>query len=159
MNEHEAVGLGRVAVRDPWEKLVMRNSFGFWVFAAIDIGSLVTPDLSEGTQYIQVKTPGGVLLCAATEQDPNNLNGRNVLRAVPGDWISYVNGVLGVVSDEYFNLKYPGFAAPGDNTGQFYVPLNSDSLHTTPPSISQVGYIPVTKLGTSIEVEPGPPPY
>tara|TARA_R110000824_G_scaffold51836_1_gene144256 strand:+ start:528 stop:938 length:411 start_codon:yes stop_codon:yes gene_type:complete len=129
MNAYEAVGLGRVAVRDPWEKLVMRNSFGFWVFAAINLNSLVTPDSSEGTQYIQVKSPGGVLLCAAKEQDPNNLNGRNVLRADPGDWISYVDRVLGVVSNEYFNLKYPGYAAAAANTTQSYVPVNSNSLN------------------------------
>jgi hypothetical protein len=131
MNAHEAVGLGRVAVRDPKEKIVMRNSFGFWVFGAINLNSLVTPDLIEGTQYLKVQDPNGVILCAASEQDPNNLNAKNVLMVSQGDWITYVGGELGFVSNEYFNLRYPGFLAPAANTATSYVPVNSNSLNTS----------------------------
>ena len=128
MNEHEALGLGLLSVREPLTKVVMRNQLGEMVFADINMDALVAPEGDTGTKYFKVFHPHGIILCGFSDFDPNNLTKQNVYLAEQGSWVSYVNGILLPVSDEYFNLKYPGVAAPDSNSAQAYVPLNSEFL-------------------------------
>ena len=143
MNEHEALGFGLLSIREPFTKVVLRNQFGEMVFAGINTDALVAPEGNTGTKYFKVFHPQGIILCGASDFDPNNLTRQNVQKVHQGDWVSVVGGVLASVSDEYFNLKYPGVAAPDPNSAKAYVPLSSDFIKEYPESINKAGFVPV----------------
>jgi hypothetical protein len=134
MKAYEAKGLSILEKREALTKAVTLDKNGTPMFININNGTLI-PQGANGIQYFQVAVAAGYTLCGGSENNPSNLNKKNIQFVKQGDWISIVGGVLAGVSNEYFEARYPRIANPNSNNVQTpNTPLNSESLNVTSPS-------------------------
>ena len=133
MKAYEAVGLAALYQKEALTKIVASNSNGFPGF--LNINGIAIPQGDNGIHYLEVTSPGGYILCGGSEQNPNNLNKKNLEFVSQGDYVSIVGGVLAGVSKEYFQLRYPRLANPIDfsSIDKKSGPLTSESLQASPP--------------------------